>query len=135
MPKLSVWMVRCALLYLGIGFSLGALMLLNKGTNFAPEMWRFLPMHIEFLLVGWSAQLAAGVAFWILPRLSGGKERGDTRPAWVGWLLLNAGIFAVSLSSVFGWLPALILIGRIAEVLAALMFALHFWPRVKAFGT
>jgi hypothetical protein len=70
MTRLSMWTVRTALLYLGVGFLLGALMLLQKGVPIDPSMLRLLPMHVEFVLLGWTLQLAMGVAFWILPRFS-----------------------------------------------------------------
>ncbi|HLV45033.1 MAG TPA: hypothetical protein VKY39_08745, partial [Aggregatilineales bacterium] len=63
MPRLSVWMVRASLLYLGLGFTFGALMLANKGVPLHPRLWALLPLHAEMLLVGWAIQLAMGVAF------------------------------------------------------------------------
>jgi len=58
MTRLSVWTVRTALLYLGAGFFLGALMLTQKGLPFDPALLRLLPLHIEFVLLGWTLQLA-----------------------------------------------------------------------------
>ena len=63
MPRLSVWTIRAALVALGIGFLFGALMLANKGVPFDPSLWRLLPAHIELVLLGWTMQLALGVAF------------------------------------------------------------------------
>ena len=74
MPRLSVWSIRTAMLYLGLGFLWGALMLFEKGAPVAPSLLRLLPMHIEFVLIGWTMQLAMGVAFWILPRFSHGRS-------------------------------------------------------------
>lgn len=134
MPRLSVWMIRAALLYLGMGFTFGALMLWNKGAPLGLAVWRLLPVHIEFLLLGWTAQLAMGVAFWILPRLSGGRGRGDERAAWLAFALLNAGVLAVGLGLWIEGLGALALPGRILEALAVLAFARHAWPRIKPLG-
>lgn len=53
MPRLSVWYTRFALLYLALGFTLGGLMLYNKGVPLHPALWSLLPAHIEFLLMGW----------------------------------------------------------------------------------
>ena len=50
MPRLTVWMVRTSLLQLGIGFTVGMLMLFNKGVPFDPSIWRLLPIHIEMVL-------------------------------------------------------------------------------------
>ena len=129
MPRLSVWFVRAALSYLAIGFTLGALLLANKGVPLHPLTWRLLPAHIEFLLFGWTVQLAFGVAFWILPRWQ--TQRGDVRPAWLAFACLNTGIWLVVLAS---WLatPAWVLaVGRILQVVAMAAFARHAWPRVK----
>ena len=62
MPRLSVWMIRTALVHLLVGFTLGALLLANKGVPIHPMVWRLLPIHIELLLLGWTLQLALGVA-------------------------------------------------------------------------
>ncbi len=135
MPRLSVWIIRTALLYLGAGFTLGALILFQKGVPYFGAVWRLLPMHVEFLLIGWTMQLAMGVAFWILPRFMRGAARGDERLVWLAYALLNAGVLAVGAGQWLGALAALLLLGRTAELLAAALFALHSWPRVKRSGT
>jgi hypothetical protein len=131
MPRLSVLFIRAALTYLAVGFTFGGLMLFHKGIALHPALWRLLPAHIEFVLFGWTVQLAMGVGFWILPRFSRGPERGDERPAWAAFVLLNAGVLLVGLGSLWdasGWL---FVIGRVAEVAAAMAFTVHAWPRVK----
>lgn len=130
MPRLSVLAVRAALIYLLVGFTFGALMLANKGIPFAPWVWNLLPAHIDFLLLGWTAQLILGVGFWILPRFTGGS-RGNVRLAAAAVLLLNAGVLLSAGQSVFpelGWLAPL---GRILQIGAAVSFALHAWGRVR----
>ena len=44
-----------------------------------PALWRLLPAHIELLLLGWTLNLALGMAYWILPRYKTGAPRGATR--------------------------------------------------------
>jgi heme/copper-type cytochrome/quinol oxidase subunit 1 len=134
LPRLSVWFIRTGLLYLGVGFTLGALILFQKGVPYAGVVWQLLPMHIEFVLVGWTMQLAMGVGFWILPRFIRGAARGDERLVWLAYLVLNAGVLTVGIGA---WLDApgvILLLGRSAELLAALLFALHAWPRAKSQG-
>lgn len=130
MPRLSAYALRAALLYLLVGFTFGALILTQKGLQIWPWAWQLLNAHMEFLLVGWSVQLAMGVAYWILPRITGGS-RGNTRLAWAAFLLLNAGVLAAALAgttrAATAWMPA----GRALEVLAAAAFALHAWRRVR----
>jgi hypothetical protein len=129
MPRLSVFFVRTALLYLALGFTLGAILLWNKGVPLHPAVWRLLPAHIECLLMGWTVQLALGVAYWILPRWQ--SARGDVRPAWTAFLLLNVGIWLVVIPPWLGWAGGLIAVGRGLEAAAAAAFAVHAWPRVK----
>lgn len=134
MPRLSVWFIRTGLLYLGVGFTLGALILFQKGVPYAGAVWQLLPMHIEFLLVGWTIQLAMGVGFWMLPRFIHGAARGDERLVWLAYLVLNAGVLTVVLGAWLGAPGVILLLGRSGELLAALLFALHAWPRVKPHG-
>ncbi|NOZ73444.1 MAG: hypothetical protein GXP38_16340 [Chloroflexi bacterium] len=67
MPRLSTWFVRASLIYLALGVTLGGLLLAEKGIPFYPALWIALPVHMEFLLIGWMVQLAMGMAYWILP--------------------------------------------------------------------
>ena len=129
MPRLSQWYIKSALLYLLTGFSIGMLMLANKGVPFYPALWRLLPMHIEFLLMGWTLQFVLGVAFWIAPRFWQAPRRGNERNAVAAWILLNLGIWAVALGV---WLGAssFILLGRVLEGTAVIAFALNLWPRI-----
>jgi cbb3-type cytochrome oxidase subunit 1 len=132
MPKLSVYFIRAAMLYLILGFTLGGLILIQKGLPIWPAAWRLLPAHIEFLLFGWTVQLVMGVGFWIFPRFR--RSRGDERPAWLAFGLLNLGVLLIGLGPLLGAPPAVSLIGRLAEVGAVGAFVLHSWPRIKPPG-
>jgi hypothetical protein len=136
MPRLTVFMVRAALLHMGVGFSLGAILLWNKGAPFAPQAWRLLNPHIEMLLIGWTLQLAMGVAYWILPRFPGERRYGR---AWLGWLallLINTGVILTAVSHWQGadWNAGL-LIGYGFKLTAVAAYVLLMWPRVKPFAT
>lgn len=130
MPRLSVWFVRCSLVYLLLGLTLGALMLANKGIPFAPRAWNLLGPHIEFLLLGWMLQLAMGVAFWILPRLGSGSPRGKELLIYSAFVLLNLGIWigALRLYLEPSWLTVT---GRVLEASSVLLFVLGSWRRIK----
>jgi heme/copper-type cytochrome/quinol oxidase subunit 1 len=133
MPRLSCWFIRTSLLYLAVGFTSGALLLAHKGVPIHSALWRLLAPHIEFVLLGWTLQLAMGVAFWILPRHLRGPQRGHEVTVWLAFALLNGGVLMVGL----GWMlgaPALIpLLGRVAEAGSAVAFAAHAWRRVRPF--
>lgn len=143
MPRPSVWFVRTALVYLGVATTFGALVLWQKGTGTLPLAWRLRSAHLEFALLGWTLQLAMGVAFWILPRLrvDGRPTRGRERAVWWSYGLLNAGIVTVAAAGAgFGLDGSPIgpataaAVGRLAEVAAVALFAWHAWPRVKPAG-
>lgn len=131
MPRLSVLLIRTALVYFAAGFTLGGLMLIEKAVRIDPVLWRFFDAHVEFLLVGWTVQLAMGVAFWMLPRFEGGMSRGNEPAAWTAFFLVNAGVLCVGVGSFLELPRAVPLVGRVFEVGAAMAFALHAWPRVR----
>jgi heme/copper-type cytochrome/quinol oxidase subunit 1 len=131
-PRQSVYFIRAALIQLGLGFTMGALMLANKGISFEPMLWRLLFPHVEVVLFGWTLQLVMGVALWILPRISGARKYGNERLGWSAFVLLNGGVLAVALGYWFGEGAALLAAGgRVAELLAAVLFALQVWSRIK----
>ena len=131
MPRLSVWFVRASMIYLLLGFLIGALLLAQKGIPFYAPVWYLFPLHMEFLLVGWLIQLAMGVAFWVIPRFSSGPSRGPVGLVWISFALLNAGILIGILQF---WLPDTVLVGRIAEVVAGILFGVGTWRRIKPHG-
>lgn len=131
MPRLSVWFVRASLLYLLAGFLIGALILAQKGIPYSAQVWTLFPIHMEFLLIGWFAQLAMGVAFWIVPRFSSGPPRGNVSIVWASFILINAGLLMGILQL---WYPLSILFGRILEIGAGMTFATGLWRRIKPHG-
>jgi cbb3-type cytochrome oxidase subunit 1 len=134
-PWLSVLMIRVALAYLAAGSLAGALLLAHRGVSLGSWPNRLTPVHVEFLLLGWTVQLALGVAFWILPRFRSGAERGSETPAWLAFVLLNIGVLTVAIGTAVGAPGAVGLLGRCVEAAAAAAFTYHAWPRVKVFGS
>jgi hypothetical protein len=116
MTRLSAWTVRAALLYLGAGFLIGAVMLFEKGVPLQLAALRLLPMHVEFVLIGWTLQLAMGVAFWILPRFSREPRYGNQRYGWIAVALLNMGVLGAGVGH--GWSPPIWYCWQSGELLA-----------------
>jgi hypothetical protein len=134
MPLVSVWFIRSALLYLLAGFTLGAALLASKGMALPAELWSWLPVHVELLLVGWLVQLVMGVAYWIFPRFGMTPQaRGREGLAWLALVLLNGGVWVACLGVLRDW-PGCIVAGRAADVLAAACMALNVWTRTRASG-
>jgi hypothetical protein len=132
-------MIRTALVWVAVGYTLGAAVLFNKGLPTWAWLWNLRSAHVHLLLVGWMVQLAAGVAFWILPRLDPHGSRGAERPVWLSYVLLNAGVVMAALHDPLAGWPGLarwLAVGAaICYALAALAFARHAWTRVVPFRT
>jgi len=134
MPRASVWFIRGSLLHLALGFTLGAVLLANKGAGFAPGVWRWLPVHYELLLVGWFVQLVMGVAYWIFPRFGMTRAaRGREQLAWVAFGCLNVGVLLVCLG-VLDTDSVHAVLGRLLETAAAGLMAANIWSRTRASG-
>lgn len=140
MPRLSQLMIRTALVWLAIGYTFGGLVLFTKGVPLVPQLWLLRGAHIHVLLVGWTVQLACGVAYWILPRLDAAGSRGDERPVWACYAVLNTGVLLAVLVSLAGGSAALAALARWLPLLVGLLYALgaglfaqHAWPRVRPF--
>jgi len=132
MPTLTVRMVRAALLWQGLGFSLGGLVLAEKGLGLLPWIWALRGAHIHILLMGWLVQLATGVAYWILPRFDAAGSRGDERPIWAAYRALNLGVVLAALAGPLGLAPLALAAGALYALAGALLVR-HLWRRVLAF--
>lgn len=142
MPLLSRVMIRLALINWWVGFTIAMLLLSWRGVpDLLPvEVWRWLPAHINLLLVGWMVQLSMGVAYWILPRLPQTvTKRGRYGFALSAVILINVGLWAhVGAILVSPWLDNwqmelldVQVIGLVLQVIAVLAFAVHAAPRVR----
>ena len=134
MPKLSVWMVKASLVYMGIGFFFGSLILHHKGIPIYPWTWKLLNPHIEIMIFGWTIQLVMGVAFAILPRFSDRDNRyGAEYLGWWSFYLMNSGVALTALAEWHAMIH-LVFVGRLLVLLAILTFTIMIFPRVKPLG-
>lgn len=134
MPTLSRYFIRSSLLCMAIGYTIGGLILAAKADAVSPSVWAWLPMHMALLLGGWLLQLSIGVAYWILPRMSG-AERGRRRWAWAAFVIFQIGVAANLLALLaLWWAPfqPLLAIAVILQSAAVGLFAIHAWPRIHA---
>jgi hypothetical protein len=130
MPKLSVWLVRASLIYMGLGFLFGAMILYHKGIPLYAWTWRLLNPHIEIMIYGWTIQFVMGIAFWALPRFPGEARFGRSYLGWWSFGLINAGIVLASLDPWY-MTGTFATIGRVLILGAVIAFAVMMWPRVK----
>lgn len=138
MPRLSCWMIKASLAHLAVGVLLGGLMLSAEGLPASLGWaWLFLPAHIQLVVGGWLIQLALGMAYWILPRLSAAGERGRPGAAWFSFGALNGGVSGAALILVIRpfmsapWLNVALIVAALCQLGALVAFAWHAWPRVQ----
>lgn len=125
-------MIRTALLSLLAGFAAGAILLAAAGLSEPPPVGWLRPVHVELVTIGFLVNLGLGVAYWILPRLPDGGQRGPEAPVRAAFVLLNAGVWTAALAGALAAPAPVAALGRGAELLAAGLFARHAWPRVRA---
>lgn len=142
MDRFTIVMVKTSLLWLLSGFVLGGLMMVDRVV---PGNWRawLLPTHGHMLFVGWFAQFAIGIAYWLLPR----KRRPELpvgyreTTAFTGWAMLNVGLLMrvagepMERVGEAGALSISILaISAVLQVAAILVFIAQLWPRIYGKG-
>lgn len=133
---MSLLFLRSSLIYLGIGMAVGALLLAEKGLGLEPRLWLLLPVHVHIMLVGWLAQFAMGVGYWMFPRFGGGAHRGRTWPAGLAYCLLNLGLLVALvgylLRALGAEIPAVLFpLAGALEGTGAVAYTVHAWPRIK----
>lgn len=130
----SVWAIRLALIQLLAAFLAGGWLLAARGVPALPRPAWLLSVHLELALLGWTLQLAMGVAYWMLPKFKSGPPRGATGPAIAALAIFNVGVLLVLASNISG-VAVLELLGRTGELAGVGLFATNALPRIKAFGT
>jgi cbb3-type cytochrome oxidase subunit 1 len=93
-------------------------------------------VHVHLLVVGWLTQLVIGVAYWMFPKYSKEKPRGDERVGTVIFWTLNLGLLLrligeplIAANPVIAG-PTL-LASALLQMGAGWLFVAAIWPRVK----
>ncbi len=134
MPTPSRWMIKASLIYLLVGFSIGALILVSKAYPGYSTVWCLLPVHIEVGIFGWIIQLTMGTAYWILPRYLKTKSRGNPKLAMLMVAMLNTGIL-INVGSYLDFIgSSATILGRLLEVGAVALFIALHWKRAVSYN-
>jgi hypothetical protein len=137
MPPLTRWFIKASLLYLVAALLLGLALAAGGLLDLPPAFLALGPVYFHLFLVGWVTQLIFGVVFWMFPKQSLERPRGDERLAWTAFWLINAGLLlravaepyqAVNPAGKLGWLLA---VSALAQWAAGLIFVFNTWGRVK----
>jgi len=135
MPTPSRWMIKASMLYMLIGFVIGAMILISKVYPEYSSVWNLLTVHIEVGIFGWIIQLTMGTAYWILPRFLKTKSRGNPKLALAMVGMLNLGILINVASYVSILHSSAIILGRVLELGAVALFIVLHWNRAVSYNT
>lgn len=123
-----------------ISLIMGSLLLAGNAVELPPLIAGLFPVYIHLFIVGWITQIIFGVAWWMFPVINFQKgliQRGDSKLAWLLYILLNTGIVlrtvsepSVSLNPQEIWV-FLLVASSIIQVIAGIIFAVILWPRIK----
>lgn len=135
MPLLTRWYIRSALVYLTAALLLAVVLALPINL---PPFIRFMnPAYFHLFLVGWVTQMIFGVIYWMFPIITRARPRGNEQLAWASYILLNVGLLlrvigeplvSTRPEAGLGWLLA---VSALLQWLAAALFVVLAWPRVK----
>lgn len=137
MPKLTRWYIKSAFIYLAVALLLGIALALPQTVPLPPFVRFMNPVFFHLFLVGWVTQMIFGVIYWMFPIITRAQPRGNERIGWLSYILLNVGLLlrvvAEPLTSTrpevwFGWLLAA---SALLQWLAAVVFVILTWPRIK----
>ncbi len=136
MPTLTRWFIKTSFIYLALALITGLLLAAQSLFDLA-ALGGLFPIYIHLLVFGWLTQLVFGVVFWMFPKYSTEKPRGNESLGWWTYALLNVGLLlraiaepiqSVQLNPITGWM--LIVLAGI-QFLAGLAFVINSWKRVR----
>jgi len=135
MPLLSRTMIKLGMIHLVLAMSIGVLMVAQPILGLPLWLGTLRPVYLHMITIGWLTQLIFGVAYWMFPKHSREKPRGNERLGWAGMVLLNIGAIFRAIGeplAVFhpntGWI---LVISAVCLLLSGWGFILNTWTRVR----
>ena len=137
MPPLTRRFIKIAFIYLVIALLMAAAVAARTVWLLPAFIITFRPVYFHLLMVGWVTNLIFGVIYWMFPKQSRDKPHGhEGLWQWTFWLL-NIGLVlraiaeplhTLNVEGFWGWLLAA---SALLQWLAAVIFVVNTWPRVK----
>jgi heme/copper-type cytochrome/quinol oxidase subunit 1 len=137
MPPLTRTFIKTALIYFVAALLIGVLLLARSAIDLPVEIASLSPIYFHLLMVGWVTQLIFGMLFWMLPKYSKDKPRGNERLVWAAYILINVGlvlriigepIVSIKPEWGFGWL---LMLSALLQLIGGWSFLVNAWSRVK----
>lgn len=128
MSKITVWFIKCAMIYFLVAVLLGLSM------SVTGPVYPVMPIHVHFNLLGWMSMMIFGVGYHILPRFSGQPLWSDKLSVWQLWFA-NIGLVGMAI----GWWinhangsTAVLLVFALVESVSLFFFVLNMMKTIKA---
>jgi cytochrome c oxidase cbb3-type subunit 1 len=128
MSGITVWFIRCAMVYFLLAILLGIHM------SLAGPQYPYMQIHAHFNLLGWMSMMVYGVGYHILPRFSGRPLWSERLSVWHLWLS-NIGLVGMTA----GWAvrvplgtPAVLFASSVVEAVSVAFFVVNMLKTVKA---
>ena len=137
MPAVTRWFIKSSLVYLAAALLLALVQALPNPVRLPAFVRLMNPAFYHLFLVGWVTQMIFGVVYWMFPIITRARPRGHEVLGWACYGLLNVGLLLrvageplISLrpDAGLGWLLA---VAALLQWLAAVIFVILAWPRVK----
>jgi hypothetical protein len=137
MPTLSRYFIKTAFVHLLLGLGMSLLLAAQASFGLPSAIMTLRPVYLHLIVLGWLTQLIMGVAYWMFPKFSKEKPRGNEKLAWSVYGLLNLGLLLRSVgeplamlnpTSGYGWI---LVLASICLLAAGWGFVLNTWTRVK----
>ena len=128
MSNVTVWFIRCAIVYFVLAALLGITMTISG------PLYPLGPIHTHLNLLGWMSMMIFGVAYHILPRFSGVPLWSD-RLAMVQLWLANIGLIGMGVGwTLLGMGSSFVVLHVFAlvEGVAIIIFAVNMLKTIKA---
>jgi len=91
-PVLSRWFIKTAFIYFALGMIMGMALLLQPVLGLPNSIQSLRPVYLHFIFIGWVTQLIMGVGYWMFPKYTKEKPRGNAWLAWLVYAMLNLGM-------------------------------------------
>lgn len=95
------------------------------------------PVSVHLFMVGWVTQLIFGVGYWMFPKHSQERPRGNEKVAWAVYWLLNLGLlirviaepaYGMRGTAFLGWM---LVASAVLQWLAGVAFVANSWHRLR----
>lgn len=133
--------LKTAIVFLGVGLTLGGWMIIDREfRGVAPDAY-LTSAHTHAIFVGFVMMMILGVASWLFPRPEKGDVRYRPEVVSAAWWLVTTGTAARILGELLHlitsgtWLSWLVVLAGLAQIMGIGAFFVTMWSRIRPLGS